>query len=350
MANKQKPQGSLFLAPVKIFFTFSEPKPTIMRKLSLMAALCAAVLVAVTWTACKDKKSEPTGSDGTDSVKKVLERGEYLANNVAGCIDCHSKRDFSKYSGPVIPGTEGGGGFVFDQKLGLPGVLYGKNITPDNETGIGTWTDEDILKAITQGINKKGDTLFPLMPYANFNRMAKDDLLSIIAYIRSLKPIRNKIPDRQLMMPIAMAYPGPMLQPSVDGNVRPPASDRVKYGEYLATMGDCGTCHSPLTPQGPDMTKMFSGGYPFDMGSFKVVSANITSDTATGIGKWSEEQFLQKFTHYREEKNYNYNPGKENTIMPLSLLAGMTDDDLKAIYAYMKTVKPISNKVEKYPK
>lgn len=322
-----------------------------MRKLTLLAVCIAALLAGLTWTACKDKKSEPTGKDGSDSLKKVLERGEYLANHVAGCIDCHSKRDFNKYSGPVIPGTEGGGGFVFDEKLlGFPGKIYGRNITPDNETGIGTWTDEEIIKAVTLGISKNGDTLFPLMPYMSYNHMAKSDLLSIIAYIRTIKPIRNKVEARVLPMPMAMIYPGPMLQPTVDGNVLPPSSDKVKYGEYLTTMADCAACHSPANPDGsPDMTRRFAGGYVFDAGLFKVGVANITPDS-TGIGSWSEEKFLQKFTHYREEKNYNFNPGRENTIMPLSEYAGMTDDDLKAIYAFLRTVKPVVNKVEKYPK
>ena len=320
-----------------------------MRKLITLAVICSVIIMAGYFSACNNKSgTKATGSN--DSLKKVLERGEYLTNNVAGCIDCHSKRDFEKYSGPVIPGTQGGGGIVFGQRFGVPGILFGKNITPDNETGIGTWTDDEILRAMTQGLNKNGDTLFPLMPYPSYNRMAKEDLLSIIAYIRTLKPIKNKIPARQLMMPIAAAYPGPALQASVDANVRPPESDKVKYGEYLTTMADCGTCHSPLTAQGPDMTRRYAGGYPFDAGTYKVVSANITPDTATGIGRWDEAQFLNKFVPYREEKNYNFKPGKDNTIMPLSVYAGMKDDDLKAIYAYLRTVKPISNKVEKYPK
>ena len=321
-----------------------------MKKLIALAVICSAIIIAANFSACNGKKSTAKETSDKDSVKKVLERGEYLANNVAGCMDCHSKRDFEKFSGPVIPGTEGGGGIVFDQKFGLPGVLHGKNITSDNETGIGTWTDDEILRAMTQGISKNGDTLFPLMPYPSFNRMAKEDLLSIIAYVRTLKPIKNKIPARQLMAPIAVFYPGPALQPSVNANVRPPESDKVKYGEYLVTMADCGTCHSPLTPQGPDMTRRYAGGYPFDAGTYKVVSANITPDTATGIGRWDEAQFLNKFTPYREEKNYNFKPGKDNTIMPLSLLAGMKDEDLKSIYAYLRTIKPVSNKVEKYPK
>jgi Cytochrome c. len=318
------------------------------KLLALSAILCIAVL-AVYFSSCKDKKSETTTTETKDSTELNLKRGEYLAIHVAGCIDCHSTRDFTKLSGPVVAGTEGGGGMLFDKNVGVPGSVYARNITPDPETGIGTWTDEEVLRAMTHGISKNGDTLFPIMPYPHFNRIAKDDLMSIIAYIRTLKPIKNKIQPRNLMMPIAMAYPGPALQATVDNNVRPPESDKVKYGEYLVTMADCATCHSPLTQQGPDMSRMFAGGYTFNMGSFLVNSANITSDSATGIGTWNEERFMNKFIPYREEKNYNFVVGKENTIMPLSLYAGMTDSDLKAIYAYMKTVAPISNKIEKWP-
>lgn len=321
-----------------------------MKKMLVILSTLVVFVTTVCIVACNNNKSEPETSSQKDSIKKVLERGEYLALHVAGCVDCHSKRDFTKYSGPPIHGTEGGGGFVFDDKMGLPGKIYGRNITPDNETGIGTWTDDEILRALTHGISKNGDTLFPLMPYPAYNRMAKEDLMSIITYIRTLKPIRNKVATRELLMPIAMAYPGPALQPSVDSNVRPPESDRVKYGEYLTTMADCGTCHSPLTPAGPDMTRRFAGGYPFDGVTFKVVSANITPDSATGIGSWSESQFVNKFTQYREEKNYNFDPGKNNTVMPVSLHAHMKDEDLKAIYAYLRTVTPIKNMVEKYPK
>ena len=321
-----------------------------MRKLIALAAIASFIIVAAIISSCKDKKSETKVTDNKDSLQQVLDRGKYLAVNVAGCIDCHSTRDFTKYSGPVVPGTEGGGGLLFDEKIGLPGKIYARNITPDPETGIGTWTDDDILKAMTQGISKRGDTLFPIMPYPHFNHAAKDDLMAIIAYIRTLKPIKNKIIDRQLFVPIAMAYPGPVLQASVDNNVRPPESDKVKYGEYLASMADCGTCHSPLTQHGPDMSRMFAGGYRFDLGHFVVNSANITPDSATGIGTWTEERFMNKFTPYREEKNYNFVVEKENTIMPLSLYAGMTDNDLKAIWAYLRTVKPMTNLVEKYPK
>jgi mono/diheme cytochrome c family protein len=323
-----------------------------MRKIIALAAIGFFVITAAYFTSCKGGKSEPKASNSEDSIKKVIERGNYLANHVAACIHCHSQRDFSKYSGPVVPGTEGGGGLLFDHNLfdGIPGTLYGRNITPDPETGIGTWTDEDILKAITQGINKKGDTLFPIMPYASFNRLAKEDLMSIIAYIKTLKPIKNKVPDRMLMIPVSLAYPGPALQPSVEGNKRPPESDQVKYGEYINTMADCASCHTPFAKGQPDFSRIYAGGNLFHLGNGKVNSANITPDTATGLGLWTEEKFMNKFIPYREEKGYNYDPGTQNTIMPLSDFAGMKDEDLKAIYAYLRTVKPVTNKVEKFPK
>ena len=143
-----------------------------MRKLFALSAIICSIIAAIYFTSCNNQTDTTAAKPENDSTTKVLARGEYLFNNVAGCIDCHSQRDFTKYSGPVVPGTEGGGGMVFDQKFGLPGVIYGKNITPDSATGIGTWSDNDILRALTQGISKNGDTLFPLMSYPNFNRMA----------------------------------------------------------------------------------------------------------------------------------------------------------------------------------
>lgn len=323
-----------------------------MRKLIVLAGICTMMIGAIYFSACNNNKSEPQATNNEDSVKKVLERGAYLVNNVAVCLDCHSKRDWTKYAGPVVPGTEGMGGEVFDQKLfdAMPGTVYAKNITPDPETGIGTWTDDEVLRAMTQGISKNGDTLFPIMPYANFNHMAKSDLLSIIAYIRTLKPIKNSILARQLMIPISMAYPAPALQPSVDANVAPPETDRVKYGEYLITMADCAGCHTPFVKGQPDFSRAYAGGNKFNPEHFKVVAANITPDSATGIGTWNEERFLNKFLPYREEKAYSHDPGKLNTIMPLVVYAGMKDDDLKAIYAYLRSIKPVSNLIEKYPK
>ncbi len=323
-----------------------------MKKLFALAAIFSLTFAAIYFSSCNGKKTETTTASNEDSVKKVLERGEYLVMHVVPCLDCHSKRDFSKYSGPIVPGSEGMGGEAFDSKLlgEFPGVIYAKNITPDPETGIGTWTDEDILKAMTQGISKTGDTLFPLMPYVNFSHMAKSDLMSIIAYIRTLKPIKNKVPDRNLMVPIGMVYPAIAIQRSLDENKMPDPSDKVQYGGYLANAAACADCHTPQVKGQPDFSRLYAGGFYFNFNNIKINTANITPDSATGIGTWTEERFMTKFTQYREEAGYNHDPGKQNTYMPLTLYAGMTDEDLKSIFAYLKSLKPISQLVEKYPK
>jgi hypothetical protein len=187
------------------------------------------------------------------------------------------------------------------------------------------------------------------MPYHNYNKMAKEDLLSIIAYIRTLKPIKNKVPPRKLFIPVSLAYP-PGLKSSVDSNMLPPVDNKVAYGGYLATMASCANCHTPMVKGQFDFSRPFAGGFLFTEEAFKVNTANITPDSATGIGAWNEDRFLNKFIPYRKEETYNHNPGKENTVMPLAAYAGMDDYDLKAIYAFLRTMPPIKNKVEKYPK
>lgn len=321
-----------------------------MKKLFALATVFVAALAAVYFTACNSGKKEPQANTQNDSLSKVVERGKYLAYHVTMCMDCHSKRDFSKYAGPVVAGTEGMGGYDFSSEVEqFPGHVYARNITPDTATGIGNWTDEEILKAITQGINKKGDTLFPLMPYVHYNQMAKEDLLAVIAFIRTLKPISNKVPDRQLMVPIAMMYPAPALKPSVDENKHPPETDAVAYGGYLVNAAVCSDCHTPMNEKGYDFSKMLAGGFAFKMPSNKVVSANITPDS-TGLGAWNEERFMNKFTICRDKGGCDYDAGSQNTVMPVSAYAGMTDTDLKSIYAYLRTVKPVKNVVEKFPK
>ncbi len=323
-----------------------------MKKSIAASAIFFIALIIMFFLACNNNSTESQANTKEDSLKKVIARGEYLTLHVAVCMHCHSMRDFSKFSGPDVPGTVGGGGGKFDNNIidVIPGTIYSKNITADSATGIGTWTDEELLRAITQGIRKNGDTLFPLMPYAHFNHMAKDDLMSIIGYIRTIKPIKNAIPPRQLMIPISVAYPAPALQKSIDGNVRPPESDPVKYGGYLVNMAGCTDCHTPYVKGQPDFSREFSGGNTFTIAGFKVTSANITPDSATGIGAWDQQGFLNKFIVCREEKGYNYNPEKMNTVMPVVDYAGMTDGDLKAMYAYLRTVRPVKNLVVKYPK
>src|SRR5258705_5346278 len=130
-----------------------------MRRIIAFPVLLFFSLAAIYFSACNDNKKEPeaTATSNKDFLDKALKRGEYLTLHVAMCLDCHSQPDFSKYSGPITPGTQGQVGEEFNQKLGVPGVIYARNITPDKETGVGDWSDEDLLKAMTRGISKNGD-------------------------------------------------------------------------------------------------------------------------------------------------------------------------------------------------
>ncbi|HEY5409053.1 MAG TPA: cytochrome C, partial [Ginsengibacter sp.] len=124
-----------------------------------------------------------------DYTAQRVERGRYLANSVTACMDCHSTRDWSKFAGPLMPGTLGKGGERFDQKTGFPGVFYSRNITP---AGISRYTDGELFRVISTGVTKEGTALFPVMPYAHYGKMDSEDIMSLIAYIRTLAPIQNE--------------------------------------------------------------------------------------------------------------------------------------------------------------
>lgn len=317
-----------------------------MKKFFALASLALLVSAAIYFSACKGKKDESKTESSVDSARELLARGEYLAHHINQCMDCHSIRDTGRFSMPPVPGTEGGGaGFAFGKAEGIPGEVTPPNITP---FALKDWTDEELIRAITHGVNKKGDTLFPIMPYNHYSKMAKSDILAIVAYIRSLKPIERTVPARHLEIPLSML--GPLPEVNLDNNIIPDPADRVKYGEYLVNAAVCSECHTPMGPQGPDMSKRFSGGFVFETPMFKVAVANITPDSATGIGTWTEAMFLSRFKNNSAPEMVNKYPGRQNSIMPWSQYGTMKEDDLKAIYAYLRTVNPISNKVEKYPK
>lgn len=316
-----------------------------MKQASVLAttALCAVLIISCN---SGDKNSSETISvHQADSLRKVVERGQYLATYVAVCVDCHSKRDLNKFSLPTVPGTEYSGGITFDQGVGIPGELTPPNITPFT---LKDWTDDEIIRALTKGINKKGDTLFPIMPYHSYSQMAKEDIHSIVAYLRTLKPIEGGTPPRKLVIPAAMFGPLPANNINTNPPVPDPA-DKVKYGQYLVRTAACSDCHTPMGPQGPDFSRAFAGGTTFKTPGFTVTIPNITPDSATGIGMWNEEAFVQKFKTNASDAVINNNPGKFNSFMPWAWYGKMKEEDLRAVYAYLRTVPAQKNKVEKWP-
>ncbi len=280
-----------------------------------------------------------------EQTAERIARGDYLANNVTVCIDCHSTRDWSKFSGPIVPGTFGKGGELFDQKFGFPGAFYARNITPE---GISRYTDGELFRLITTGVTKEEKAIFPVMPYHNYGRMDEEDIKSIIAYIRTLKPIKNEVPASVPDFPMSIII---NTIPAKAALTKMPAkTDVVNYGKYLVNAAACIDCHTQF-----DKGKLIEGtefgggrGFPFPDGAV-VTSANISPD-ATGIGTWTEEMFLQRFRTNSDSAmmSRTIKPGEFNSIMPWTMYARMTDEDLKAIYAYLKTVKPQKNTVIKF--
>lgn len=272
-----------------------------------------------------------------------IERGKYLANHVTVCMDCHSTRDWSIFSGPPIAGTEGKGGETFDQQLGFPGKFVANNITPYH---LSSWTDGEIFRAITTGVSKNGRALFPIMPYHNFGKLDKKDIEAIIAYIRSIPPIEHETTTSSADFP--MNFIINTMPQKANFTTIPNKLDYINYGQYVTNAAGCQNCHTKQE-KGKFVGEPFAGGFEFKFPDGAIVrSYNITPDKATGIGTWSKEQFITTFKMYADS---TYVPkkvkqGEFQTPMPWTMYAGMTKEDLAAIYDYLHSLKAVNNKVE----
>jgi len=280
-----------------------------------------------------------------------IARGRYVFETVADCGGCHSQRDFTRVGGPEVLSGRGRGNVLSDLIKGLPGVVVASNITPDRETGIGGWTDGEKIRAIREGVDRDGNALFNMMPYTSFGLFSDDDVQALVAFLDSLPPVHNPLPKTKLVFPVSVLIKS---APKPVGSVAAiDKSDPRKYGEFLAAVGGCGDCHTPIDDKGrPLPGKLLAGGQVFDTPMGKVVSANITPDIATGTGKWSQEFFLKKFYDYKEYATNGppSSPGPQSfTLMPWLSFANKTEDELTAIYAYLRTVPPVHNAIETHP-
>ena len=292
-------------------------------------------------------KADPPKNIKVEATPERIARGKYLANHVTVCIDCHSQRDWTKFAGPIKQGTEGSGGDVFDEKIGFPGKVTTKNLTPAN---LGSWSDGEIVRAITCGVTKDNKALFPMMPYPNYNKISQDDLYSIVAYIRSLKPVEREIPETELNFPLNLLVKTMPIQ-SYKPVKEIDRSNSIEYGKYLVTMASCSDCHTQSDKGEPLPGMELAGGAEFNFPAGVVRSANITPDKETGIGNWSKEDFFNRFRFYNNEEAHNIPVNIEkdfNTPMPWLMYSGMTNEDLSAVYEYLRTVSPVKNRVERF--
>jgi len=322
-----------------------------MRKIfKVLGILLLVILVAVAGLAAYVKFALPDTGPAPDIKVEVtperVKRGDYLANNVMVCMDCHSTRNWNEFSAPIVPGTLGKGGERFDKTMGFPGTYWSANITP---AGIGSWTDGEIFHAITTGVRKNGKPIFPVMPHHNYGKLDEEDIKSVIAYLRTLPSIDNKVAESESDFP--MNFIINTIPSKAQLSKMPSPSDTVAYGQYLVTAASCGECHTPFEQGKLVMDKYLAGGRVFEMPSGTLTSLNLTPDPQTGIGNWSKEMFIQKFSLFRDSAYAHQKVDfmKEyNSIMPWTMYAGMTDDDLAAIYAYLRSVQPIKNKVVRF--
>lgn len=277
-----------------------------------------------------------------------IARGQYIFTVLGDCDGCHSQRNWAKFSGPVEPRGRGMG-WAFPKELGLPGNVVAPNITPDVETGIGAWTDGEKIRAIREGVSRDGRALFPMMPYKNFANMSDSDVEALVAYLNTIPAIRNPLPTTSLDFPVNFLITSvPAPSRNVSG---PDAAVPLAFGRYLVTMAGCAECHTPMQRGEPIPGKEFAGGELFQLGPNKVVSANITPDPDTGIGKMSEIEFIERFHQYRKYTETGPPAVKPEsfTLMPWIAFSKMSREELSAIYRYLGSVKPVNNSVETHP-
>ena len=273
-----------------------------------------------------------------------IERGKYLANAVMACTDCHTERDWTKFAAPEKDDSLCAGSTLYDQKIGLPGRFHSKNITPYH---LGNWTDGEIFRTITTGVNKDGKVLFPIMPYNNYGKLDKEDIYDVIAYLRTLPSVKKDIAPSEPDFPVNFLINTMSAKPAF--TKKPDENNTIAYGRYLITAAGCQDCHSPAVKGEPVAGKEFSGGKEFNIMGNKVTTANLTPDE-TGLGNWTKTDFIARFKKYADPdyKAPTVAPTDFNTPMPWMNYAHMSEKDLGAIFDCLRTVHPVKNKVVKF--
>jgi mono/diheme cytochrome c family protein len=303
----------------------------------LAVLLVIAISVTIGWRPFFGPKTRPLTSRTFERTAQRLERGRYIATALSGCIYCHSPHDWSAPGLPILAGMEGAG--EVEPYADLPGRIVAPNLTPDPATGAGNWTDDQFARAIREGIGHDGRTLFPLMPYQNYHEMSDEDMASVVSYLRSLPAVRHELPRTEIIFPVKYlirSVPEPVTSP-----VAGPAStaDTVTRGAHLVKMAGCSDCHTPADKGEPIAGMEFAGGQPFPGPWGEVATANLTPDPS-GISYYDEALFLQTI------RTGVVRARELNPIMPVVVYRNMTDDDLKAIFAYLRTLKPVKHRVD----
>ncbi len=250
-------------------------------------------------------------------------RGAYLVQGPMGCGNCHT---------PMGPD-----GFIEDQELAGRLVdandaftAIAPNITPAGL--VGDWTDAELARAIREGLRPDGSVIGPPMPFAMYRGLGDDDLMSVVAYLRTLPPVEHDPGQSEYHVPLPPSY-----GPPVGTVVAPERGVSVEYGAYLAgPVAHCMECHTPMGPNGPMLdTDLGRGGFEFHGPWGTSVAANITSHE-DGLAKYSDEELAVMITDGVRPDGSRMLPP-----MPFGFLKGMTDEDLQAVILYLRSLPPL---------
>jgi len=294
----------------------------------------AGIHFTIGWRPFIGPRARTLTSRRFETTAARMERGEYLVEKVMGCFFCHSERDWNAPGAPPIEGRKGAGA-IFS---GGPGKLFAPNITSDDDSGVGGWSDDALARAIREGVDNDGRTIFPIMPYQNYRHLSDEDLASVIVYLRSIPGVHNHVPRSEIRFPVNLLVnniPQPITAPVLP----PDTSDAAKRGAYLVQMASCTDCHTPYERGQPIEGLAFAGGFTFNEPSGETTSANITPDPS-GISYYDENTFFDVM------RNGKVGGRKLNPTMPFALYGRMTDDDLRAVLAFLRNLTPVKHRVD----
>ena len=303
----------------------------------LAVVLAAGVTFTIGWRPFIGPRARTTTVRTMERTPERLARGKYLAENVSGCMFCHTPHDWAS-RGTVIGSASLGAGEEIPLK-DLPGKIYAPNLTPDVETGAGSWTDDQLARAIREGVGHDGRALFNLMPYEHFRSMSDEDLAAVIVYLRALPPVRNAVAKTEMIFPVKYLMRN-VPQPVTDPVAAPDLSTPLKRGAYMTNIAGCTDCHTPMDNHGQRLAGLdWAGGLTLEGPWGRVASANLTSD-ASGIPYYDEKLFMDAI------RTGQVRARVLNPIMPFAFYSGMTDQDLSAIFAYVHQLSPVRHRVD----
>ena len=275
----------------------------------------------------------------TVGAQTAVERGDYLINTIMACGNCHTPKDAN--GAAIVERALSGGGVTFTIP---PFNGSAPNITPDRETGIGNWSDDAIKRALTHGERPSNARLpgvqLAVMAVPFFKALLPEDQTAIVAYLRSVKPVRNAVSDPVYRAPVHHDH-----YPEADAGYTPEMMrDPVKRGSYLVTIGHCMECHSPRERGVSDYSRLGKGGRKFSSEDVKgfpaswpgATAANITSHPEKGLGRWSDAEIKRAITDGISRDGRRLQPP-----MAFAAYRGMTDTDLNSIVSYLRTVPPL---------